>query len=143
MTLAAAGVAVLAHVPAAQAQYLGTTLSWQYYAYGSAYTGVNPFVDNGGIDGNFAGYFNILSDNNSVTFDYTSTSTWSPSALSLAPTIHNGIAIRTVAAPNFTSVTIDPSTNMVGFDASRISFTGTEIQIDWQNLPFDPNTVVK
>jgi len=32
---------------------------------------------------------------------------------------------------------------MVGFDSSRISFTGTQIQVDWPMLGFDEGTVVK
>src|SRR2546421_10340592 len=48
-----------------------------------------------------------------------------------------------VSGPAFTSLTIDPSTNMAGFDASRISFTSSQIQVDWQNLPFNSGTLVK
>ena len=42
----------------------------------------------------------------------------------------------------FTSVTLSPATNMVGLDASRISFTADEILINWQGLSFDANTIV-
>jgi hypothetical protein len=135
----------------ARADFLGSTMDWQYFAYGDPYTGPNVFVDNGGVVGSFVAfgtaYFNIIADDNSVTFDYSSfkgvSGTWSPSELSLPPTIHNGIAIDMIAGPQFGSVTIDPATNMVGFDASRMSFTGNQIQVDWQTLSFGPNTVVK
>jgi hypothetical protein len=40
-------------------------------------------------------------------------------------------------------VAIDPATTMAGFDNSRFSFTGSQIQIDWQNLQFSPTTIVK
>ena len=130
--------------------FLGSTLSWQYYAYGGAYTTSGTFVDNGGVGGTFIGssitYFTISADNSSITFNYSvdnGTSPWSSSQLSLAPTIHNGIAIDIDSGPSVTSVTIDPSTNMAGFNASRISFTGSQIQVDWENLPFNPSTIVK
>ncbi len=150
-------VALTLAVPA-RANLLGSTLSWQYYAYGGPYiytggqTG-GTFVDNGGIGGTFVGgttslYFNIIADDTSITFDYSIVTgptprSWTSSPLSLAPTIYNGIAINMVSGPAFSSVTIDPASNMVGFDASRFSFTGTQIQVDWQNLSFTPSTIVK
>jgi hypothetical protein len=135
--------------------FLGSTMSWQYYAYGGAYEGVQSsgeFTDNGGVGGTFidgAGttYFNIIADDSSVTFNYSvedyPPGDWSPSGLSLPPTIYSGIAVNIVSGPPLTSVTIDPSTNMAGFDASRLSFTPTQIQVDWQNLSFDTSTIVK
>jgi hypothetical protein len=82
--------------------------------------------------GTFDSYFNILGKPRSITFDYSPSSggTWSASGLSLPPTIYNGIAIDMVSGPPFTSVTVDPATNMVGFDASHISFTANQIQVD-------------
>lgn len=154
-TLLALGVATLLSVPA-KADLIGSTLSWQYYAFGGVLVGVNgpeggTFVDNGGIGGTFETdpsepqYFNIIADGSSITFDYSpaTAGTWTLSQLSLAPTIYNGIAIDMVSGPAFDSVTIDPATNMVGFDASRFSFTGNEIQVDWQGLSYDASTIVK
>jgi len=63
--------------------------------------------------------------------------------LSLAPTIYNGTAVRMVSGPTITNVTIDGATNMVGFNSSRLSFTGNEIQVDWADLSFDEDTIVK
>jgi len=110
------------------------------------------FVANGGIGGTFVGqttnlYFNIIADDTSITFDYSIVTgatprSWTDSQLSLAPTIHNGIAINLVSGPAFGSVTIDPASNMAGFDASRLSFIGSQIQVDWEDLPFDANTIV-
>jgi hypothetical protein len=148
---------LLAGVSHARADLLGSTMSWQYYAYGGAYTfgggtTSGTFVDTGsGVDGTFIGgtsfiYFNIESDATSITFDYsvaTGSSPWSDSVLSLAPTIYNGIAIDMVSGPAFTSVSIDPATNMAGFGLGNISFTGSEIQVDWHLLPFDTSTIVK
>jgi hypothetical protein len=135
----------------ARADFLGSTMDWQYFAYGGPYTQPNVFVDTGGVAGTFGdianAYFHIIADDTSITFDYSaftgSSGMWSPSELSLPPTIYNGIAIDMIAGPQFQSVAIDPATNMVDFDASRISFTGNQIQVDWQLLSFGPNTVVK
>jgi hypothetical protein len=132
------------------------TLSWQYYAFGGPYNsqgGSGTFVANGGVGGTFidyggSSYFNIIADATSITFDYSVLDSpgpyrWAEMPLSKPPTIHNGIAIDVVSGPAFQSVTLDPATNMDGFDASRFSFTASEIQVDWQNLPFDMNTKVK
>lgn len=140
---------------AARAGLLGSTLSWQYYAFGGAYTGTESagtFVDNGSTGGTFIGggnetYFDIIADNSSITFNYSDLNagdgSWTTSDLSLAPTIHNGIAVNMVSGPAITSVTIDPATTMAGFDMSRISYTASQIQVDWQNLAYSPTTIVK
>lgn len=134
----------------AHAGLMGSQLQWDYYAYGGLYETGNTWTVPGS-GGNFCiacgvTYFTITADDTSITFDYsvaTAPGVWSASGLSLAPTIYNGIAINLISGSPFTSVTIDPSTNMAGFDASRLSFTGSQIQIDWQNLPFDNTTIVK
>lgn len=131
----------------AKAQFLGSTLSWQYYFNGGPFGGSTTFVDNGGSGGNFSGYFDIIADNTSVTFDYSGytggSTSWSNSGLSLSPTIFNGIAVNVVSGPAITSLTIDPSTNLAGFNSSLISFTGNQIQVDWQGLAFNASTRVK
>jgi uncharacterized repeat protein (TIGR01451 family) len=137
--------------------FLGSTMSWQYYAYGGAYgsgdsccSGTFVDGDGGGTDTAIGGvpiYFTISADDSSITFNYSVDSigpdTWSASALSLSPTIYNGIAVNISSGPTLTSVTIDPSTNMAGFDATHVSFAGSQIQVDWQNLPFNTSTIVK
>lgn len=140
----------------ARAGLMGATVDWQYYAYGGEYTypgGITggSFIVNGGVGGSFIGgtqvtYFNIVADDTSITFDYTAgnqTRSWSDSPLSLAPTIYNGIALTLPSGPTITSVSIDASTNMVGFDASHYSFTGNQIQVDWHLLDYSTSTIVK
>ena len=131
----------------ANAQFLGSTLSWQYYFSGGPFGGSTTFVDNGGSGGNFSGIFDIIADDTSVTFNYSGltggSNSWNTSGLSLSPTIFNGIAVNVLSGPAITSLTIDPSTNMVGFNSSLISFTGNQIQVDWQGLGFDSSTRVK
>jgi len=123
----------------------GDQLQWDYYYGGGLLTNGGNTWTVPGSGGNFLGYFDVDADANSITFDYTyeSETTWSSSPLSLAPTIYNGIAINLISGAPFTSVTVDPATNMFGFSASDISFTGSQIQVDWSNLPFDQSTIVK
>ena len=47
---------------------------------------------------------------------------------------------NTIAA--FTSVTINPASNMVGLDASRITFDANNIYVNWNGLAFAPATIV-
>lgn len=64
---------------------------------------------------------------------------------SFTPASFNGFRLRDVTstiAP-FTSVTIDPSTNMIGLDASRISFDADNIFVNWQSLSFSNETIVR
>ena len=148
--------AVLLLSGAAHANLVGDLLGWQYYAYGGAYTsgnasgqfsvtGASTTTVSGAFDDGVTKYFNIVSSPNTILFDYsvtTRSNTWSPSTLSLAPTVHNGIVINLLSGSNFTSVTIDRSTTMAGFGAGNLSFTGKQIQVDWTGLPFDTSTRV-
>lgn len=142
---------------AANADLIGSTLSWQYYGGGSPY---NPatggsvtsgtFVAGGGVDGTFIDpgpedVFNILTTGTTITFDFspdTAASPFSSSPLSLSPTIYNGIAINLLSAGSFSDVTIDPSTNMAGFLPGDVSFTGDQIQVNWADLGFTTATIV-
>lgn len=144
----------------ANADLIGSTLGWQYYGGGGPYNPGTPgaetngsFTDDGGVGGTFIEpsgdgllpVFNIEADDTTITFDYsvdTAPGPWSSSPLSLSPTIFNGIAIDLLSAASFTSVSIDPATNMAGFGMSNLSFTSNQIEIDWANLPFTTSTVV-
>lgn len=137
--------------------FTGTTVAWQYYAYGGAYTtnfgggtSSGSFVMTCTTCGDFDGYFTIDAGPSSITFNYTvcgttgeCPGTWSDSVLSLPPTIYNGIDLLFSGGPAITSVTVDSATNMAGFDATWLSFTAGEIQVDWHTLPFDSTTIVK
>lgn len=49
-------------------------------------------------------------------------------------------ALNTIA--DFTSVTIDPMSNLAGFNDSRITFDANHIWVNWQGLAFDGNSSV-
>ena len=62
---------------------------------------------------------------------------------SFNPASFNGFEIFDYSHSNITGVTIDPSTNMQGLTASDVSFGSNYVEINWQGLSFDTNTVVK
>jgi hypothetical protein len=141
--------AIVAATGASAVSWGTSKLQWQYYAYGEA-------VDAGGSPntcavkrakcGHFYRYFKIVADPSSITFDYSidrKPRTWSSSSISLPPTVYNGLAVNLLSRGTITSVSIDPATNMVGFDGTHLSFTAKQIQVDWVNLGFSPSTVVK
>ena len=48
----------------------------------------------------------------------------------------------TSTIPGFGDIVINPATNLVGFDASRISFDVDNVFVDFQGLPLNSRTVV-
>ena len=56
----------------------------------------------------------------------------------------NGFRISDVNSTigDFTGVTINGLTNMVGFDASRVTFDANNIWVNWQGLAFHSDTFV-
>lgn len=121
----------------------GSTLNYQYYfptnssAYSNADNG--PFVVGAGTEvTNVAdGLATLDISGNNIFIDYLSSSSWAHSSF-------NGwvLSDETNSLAAILGVTINPLTNMVGFDPSRISFTGDSISVNWAGLAFNANTVV-
>ncbi len=86
----------------------------------------------------FPGYFNFsFTDTTATTSDFQFSSSWTA-------TDFNGFHLYDVngtIAP-ITSVSINAVTNMVGLDASRITFDANNIYVNWNGLSFDGGTVV-
>lgn len=61
------------------------------------------------------------------------------------PSAFNGIALidYTGAIGPFLDVTIDPVTNLSGFDSSRISFDANNIYVNFESLNYNINDIVK
>lgn len=146
--------AMLVGIRTANAGLSGSTLAFQYYAYGESYRDLQTFLVDGSIERTFRGegrsptLFNIVIDDTSISFDYSSyngggTSVWGESELSLPPTVYNGVAIDLVDGARFDLISINPETNMAGFDPSRFSFTKRQLQLDWMHLEFSNTTFVK
>ena len=139
--VAAASIGLLSTAHAAL--FLGTTVNYQYYFPNSS--SPYPNADNGnklvgpGVEiSNFVdgrGTMDI-SDTN-IFMVFTSASGFSGSAFNgwvLSDLINN--------VPAITGVSINGATNLVGFNASRISFTADTISANFQGLTFDANTRV-
>lgn len=158
LLVAGVGMSLALMAGTASAGLLGTTIDWQYYAYGGAY---NPggssstsgsFTANGAVGGTFNDglntYFDIIASDNQVTFDYSPDSlgggTWSGSSQSYSAgglSIFNGILLSDLFV-NITGVSVDGATNMTGFTGSNVTFDSNNIAVDWQNLSFDTITKV-
>jgi len=143
-----AGTAVVAMLiaPTAQATLLdGQTINYQYYypnllsPYGFADNG-NKLVGAGVEVNNVADNMATLdiSDTN-LSVDYINDSLWSSG---LGP--FNGFVINDVfgTIPSFTSVSVNPTTNLVGFTPANITFNANDIFVNWQGLDFDADTIV-
>lgn len=61
--------------------------------------------------------------------------TWATSAF-------NGLVFTSPAFSNVSGVTVNGSTNLAGFDGSRVSIVGDELRLNWSGLSYDTNTVV-
>lgn len=117
-------------------QYLFPNISSNYPsgANGNYVVGAGVEISQGFCCG-FEGQLNISDTNLLATFiassSYTSDS-------------FNGFRITDIfnQIDDFTSVTINASTNMGGFVPSRITFDANNIWVNWQGLEFSPNTVV-
>jgi len=135
--------AVLMSGNASATLFDGQTVNYQYYF--PVLSNPYPSADNGnkvvgpGIEvNNIADDLGTLdiSDTN-LLISFNNYSSWVPATF-------NGFEITDILAtiPDFTSVLINPATNMAGFDSSRITFDADHIWVNWQGLGFDKATVV-
>lgn len=135
-----AGAALLASL-SVQASFDGATVQATYY-----FPDTNSILDQEsavvgpGVEfSNFPGpdpRTNIDISATNVYITYNSASTWTTAAF-------NGQFFQSeTPLPPITGVTFNGATNMVGLDASRLSFTADSISINWNGLPFDTNTIV-
>jgi hypothetical protein len=113
------------------AQYYYPSLSQPAYS-SSADLTVPETVDN--FDA--GGFFDLSAAANSITATFISGGQFGAATF-------NGIVITDTTASRFTSVTVDPATNMAGFTSSNVSFTSDQISINWPGLSFTTSTVVE
>ena len=141
--VAAAFAATQAH-----AGLLGSTVTSQYYAYGSLYNGggsPSTFIADDTAQGQFDNYYTITVSDNQITYDFLSNTTWSPSATSLNSGglfITNGNLLTFSGAPVITSVTLDPASTGINFTQSGVTFNSDNVAVDWQNVNFAAGSTV-
>ena len=86
----------------------------------------------------FNPYFDfVFTDTTASASAFQQFATWSATAF-------NGFRLYDIngTIDAFTSVTIDSLSNMVGLDASRITFDADNIYVNWQGLSFSEETIV-
>ncbi|WP_165585332.1 PEP-CTERM sorting domain-containing protein [Roseococcus sp. SYP-B2431] len=147
-TSALALLAVMVGTVPARAAFIDAemTASYQYPTLGSIYGSATwtpvTFLVGGGVEtqANIEGVTGIA-----VNF--------SASALSLLLTTildgptwasvpFNGPVFTATAPLGISGVSVNATTTMAGFDASRVAFTGSDIRIDWGGLSYTNGTVV-
>jgi hypothetical protein len=143
--IAAAVLAGSAVGGAVAAPLMGSVLNYQYYypTLGSPYAGT-PDVNSNFIVGPGEEFYTLTDaigsldvTANQIIFDFSHSST-------LTAADFNGWKLTDIfgTIDRFAAVTLDAATNMIGLDASRLSFTDDTIVLNWQGLSFDSDTQV-
>ena len=137
-------VAALSAVPAHATVLDGQTvrLTYEFPSLGTVWNGnthdllVGPSVEIFGFPFGDPRTDVDFSDTN-IYVTYTSSEDWTATSF-------NGFRVFDLfgTIPGFLSVTINPATNLAGFDASRITFDADNILVNWQGLAFNTETVV-
>ena len=125
-----------------QAGLIGQTLSAEYYypTHSTSYPGalfspssftVGPDQETvGDVEGVTQLFVDFTSTALAVNFrTVLSDPTWTGSAF-------NGIMFTSLLPNGITGAAVDESTSIAGFDSSRVSFTGSEIFLNWQGLSY-------
>ena len=134
-------VLVLGVSTQANAGLLGSTATSQLIS------GKNPlasdsFVVNGSVFqyGNVP-TFSITVTDNKIEYDYLANITWGPGKAGgqtgFGLFMQNGNLLTFGGASAITSVALDPSSSVVaGFGSSNVTFSSTQVAVNWQNLTF-------
>ncbi|APW61942.1 PEP-CTERM sorting domain-containing protein [Paludisphaera borealis] len=143
VTLLAALVLVFV-APSAQAGLDGANMNAVYYypnlatPYGGAIFSPSSFTVGAGPETS-----GVIDGITTLSVDFTDTTlTILLSTIATNPTWSGGDfngPLFTLLSPGtlgITGATIDPGTNLAGFDASRVTITDTQIGINWKGLPY-------
>jgi hypothetical protein len=128
------------------ASLIGDAINLQYYFNGGAYNvmgGPGSFVA-GSTSFDFGDnlpsnpYFTVSANASQIIFDYKGSAYWTNSPTSFNSGglyIANGILV-TDNTFSFESVAVNPSTDLIGFSISNVTFDTHNIAIDWNDRPF-------
>ena len=149
LALAATAFAAFSPAPGSALGLTGQSLSAVYYhpdtssPYGGATFAPGSFTVGAGEEtvGNVEDvtwlHVDFEDDVLTITFETVlSSPTWNASAF-------NGIIFTAAGAHGIESTSVNGATTMVGFDDSRVSFSGTELLVNWSGLGYVNGTVVK
>ncbi len=121
----------------------GESVGFTYYypTLASTYAELDSAVVGDGVEFDFFDMFSVDVADSSIVinnFFYSDSDTaWDAASFS-------GFVIRDLGGfINLTAAVLDVSSNMVGLDASRISFDARSVYVNWQGLAFNSGTQVK
>jgi hypothetical protein len=139
LALAAALTTAMSAAPASAALLTGLTvqLSHQFPVLGSFDQGPTDYTVGTSAPISYYGLGTYSAGDTTFIINMSSGSTWTNASF-------NGFALRDTygVAAAFTSVSIDPSTNYAGFDASRLSFDADTVSVNLQGLQVDGLIVI-
>lgn len=146
-----ASVVLIGSISSAHAGFIGRQLSVDYYypnqstSYGQSVETPPVFIVSDGIETvvNVENVTLIAIDvsDTSMQFDFSTTHpgpTWLPNTF-------NGLIFNLISGNSFDFATasIDPSSTFGGFDLSRVSFNDSRVEINWQGLAYNSDTVLR
>lgn len=141
ITLAA--IAWLSAPGAASADFLGSTITSQYYAYGAKSGGASTFTADGGAHARFYNYFDVTVTESQVIYDFHSAVTWSASVASLDADglfLANGNLLTFAGAPPIIGVAINAATDVDRLSAANVTFNDGAVAVDWAGVTFAPSS---
>lgn len=145
---ALAALATVAGTAPSQASLLGHqfTASYQFPTLGDVYPFATwapaTFVSGANLEttGDVEGVTQIAVDFTANTLSLVFTTVLTSPTWTANP--FNGPVFTSTDALGIISASVDAATTMSGFDASRVTFTGNEIRVDWNGLGYVSGTQV-
>ncbi len=135
-----ASAASLSHAAVLDGQTIG--YNYLFPSVGDVIYDPGPIVVGPGVE--LPALYSVFSDvatadfsDTNILFDYYTNANWATGSF-------NGFRVWDIngVIPAFTSVTVNPATNMVGFSAANITFDADNIYVNWQGLAMNPSTIV-
>lgn len=111
-------------------------------SYNQAVFAPTPFIAGPGLDttGLVEGVTSLLVDLSDTGLTVTFQTTLSNPTWNAAP--FNGIVLTSAGPLGVAGATVDPGSTLAGFDASRVTLTGNEIQLNWNGLSYQNGTLL-
>jgi len=102
--------------------------------------GAGSYEVGAGVEAAVGDTFSTDFSDTNILMDFSSSGQWCGCDFETFNGVHFYDALDTI--DDFTSVSLNALTNMVGLTQANISFDANNIWIDWQDLYFDANTLV-